>query len=64
MTIMQTVETIKVGEFVKRKEDATKIYRRGSYDSGCKRYSLDDTEDISRQIWVKKGTVLFVDFTY
>lgn len=29
-----------------------------------KRYSLEDTEDISREVWVKRGTVLFVGFTY
>lgn len=63
-TNTQTVETIKLGEFVKRKADANKVYKRGVYDAGSKRYALGDTDDISREIWVKKGTILFIGFDY
>ena len=58
------VESIKQGEFVKRTETASKVYIRGSYDQATKRYSLTDSDDISREIFVKKGTSLLIGFTY
>lgn len=58
------VEAIKLGEFVKRKADASKVYKRGYYDPSSKRYALYDTEDINHHVWVKKGTILFIGFTY
>ncbi|MND53799.1 hypothetical protein D3C80_448460 [compost metagenome] len=60
----QAVESIKKGEFVKRKADAKGVFIRGEYDKSSKRYSLVDTEDHCREIWVKKGAMLFVGFTY
>jgi hypothetical protein len=60
----QAVETIKKGEFVKRKADAKGVFTRGDYDKVTKRYSLVDTEDHCREVWVKKGTMLFVGFDY
>lgn len=58
------VETIKRGEFVRRKADAAKTYQRGEYDKSSKTYSLVDCDDHCREIFVKRGTVLFVGFTY
>lgn len=58
------VESIKRGEYVRRKADATKTYVRGAYDPTSKRYSLEDVDDVSREVFVKKGTVLFVGFSY
>ncbi len=58
------VQTIKPGEYVKRTADAKKVYKRGAYDASTKRYSLTDCEDMNREIFVKRGTVLFVGFTY
>ncbi len=52
------------GQFVKRKADAHKVYRVGSYDREYRRWRLDDTTDISRDIMVKTGTKLFAGFTY
>ena len=60
----QNVETIKQGELVKRTETASKVYIRGSYDQASKRYSLTDADDISREVFVKKGTALLIGFTY
>ncbi|UOL48592.1 hypothetical protein QGX12_gp052 [Pseudomonas phage Kremar] len=60
----QAVESIKKGEFVKRKENAKGVFVRGDYDQSSKRYSLVDTEDHCREVWVKKGTMLFVGFDY
>lgn len=61
---LAAVETIKRGEFVKRKPDATKVYTRGDYDRSSGKFSLVDAEDINREVWVKKGTKLFVGFSY
>lgn len=58
------VESIKRGEYVRRKADATKTYVRGAYDPTSKRYSLEDFDDIGREIFVPKGTKLFVGFSF
>ena len=58
------VQELPLGEFVKRKEDSAKVYRRGPYDRQLHRFQLDDMDDISRAIYVKKGTPLFFGFTY
>lgn len=58
------VEAIKRGEFVKRKADANKVFKRGEYDKATRRYSLEDCDDANREVFVKKGTMLFVGFSY
>lgn len=58
------VENIRRGEFVKRKADANKVYQRGEYCRTTGRYSLVDCEDVSREVWVKRGTQLHIGFTY
>ena len=62
--MLQKVEDIKLGEFVKRKPDANKVYKRCEYDRTDQRYALQDTEDHCRYIYVKKGTLLDTGFTY
>ena len=66
-TIAQ-VQNIKRGEFVRRlNADGTaqsKVYARSYYDAESQRYALDDVEDTSRQVFVKKGTKLQVGLTY
>jgi hypothetical protein len=57
------VETLK-GEFVKRKSDARKVYRVVGYCRINRKYQLDDCDDISRAIFVKRGTPVFAGFTY
>lgn len=41
-----------------------KTYQRGEYDPSAKRYSLVDCDDANREVFVKKGTKLFVGFSY
>ena len=66
-TIAQ-VQNIKRGEFVRRlNADGTaqsKTYQRSYYVADTKRYALDDVDDTSRQVFVRKGTKLLVGFTY
>lgn len=58
------VETIKAGEYVKRKADAAKVYKRGAFDRSSGKYALIDCDDINREVYVKRGTQLVVGFTY
>ena len=57
------VEKIKCGEFV-RKSLKGKVFTKGEYDRYVKKYQLDDYSDISRCVYVKKGTLLYYDFTF
>lgn len=58
------VEDVKQGEYVKRKADAKKVYKRGRYLAHLRRYALIDCDDVNREVLVGKGTILFVGFTY
>ena len=58
------VEALPLGEYVKRKADSLKVYKRGPYDRSSGTYQLDDCSDISRAVYVKRGTILFFGFTY
>jgi hypothetical protein len=58
------VESIKEGEYVKRKADSSVVFVRGAYIASEKRYELMYAEDMCRCVLVKKGTPLFVGFTY
>jgi hypothetical protein len=58
------VERLPLGEYVKRKADSGKVYKRGAYDRSTRSYELEDCSDCSRSIYVKSGTVLFYGFTY
>lgn len=58
------VQDIKEGEYVKLKPDAKKVYKRGAYNASIKGYWLHDCDDINRIIKAKRGTTLYVGFTY
>jgi len=63
---MKTIELrdVKRGEFLKRRTDSIKIYRRGEYDREYGKYRCDDLADCSRDILLDGGTVVFIGFTY
>ena len=63
-TDSKPVQALPLGEFVKRKADSEKVYKRGQYDRSSGTYSLCDCSDINREIFVKRGTLLFFGFTY
>jgi hypothetical protein len=58
------VEALPLGEYVRRKADSSKVYKRGAYDRSTRTYELEDCSDCSRSIYVKRGTILFYGFTY
>lgn len=61
---MVKIEDCKEGESIKRKADAKKVYQRGAYDRASKSYSLIDCDDANREIFVKRGKLVFVGFEY
>lgn len=65
---MTPVEQIKRGQFVRKLNkdgsEQARTYMRGDYCKATKRYALTDCEDVSREVYVKRGTVLATDFTY
>ncbi len=61
---MIEIEKVKKGEFLKRKPDAQKTYTRGDYDRTYGRYRIDDWDDISRDMLIRKGTLVWVGFTF
>ena len=61
MTKRVKIENVKKGDFVRRKADAKTTYTAGGY---CRRYILDDWADISRSVYIKKGTEVFVGFDF
>lgn len=52
------------GDFFRRKSDAKKTYTRGAYIIGSKFFECNDEDDISRAIYLKGSTVVWVGFTY
>lgn len=51
-------------EYIKRKPDSKTVWIRGEYDKASKTYSLTDAEDISREIFLKGNTPVFIGFDY
>ncbi len=60
------LDSLTRGEYLRRKADSKKTYTRGEYvrDDGLNRYACDDCDDISRSIYLKGSTMVFVGFTY
>jgi len=52
------------GEYIKRKADSVKVYRLGSFDRALKRWEVIDCDDISRCLYLKSSTIVFIGFTY
>jgi len=58
------LKDVKRGEFIKRTPDTGKVYTKGEYDRGFKKYRCDDHDDISRDILLNGNTTVYVGFTY
>ena len=59
-----TLKQIKAGDYIKRKIDAKAVYIKGAYDRATKSFSCIDTEDISREVFIKADKLVFIGFTY
>ena len=60
----KAAKDIKKGEFVRRKATSKKTYTRGTYCRYERKYELHDEDDISRSIYIKGTTKLYIDFDY
>jgi hypothetical protein len=58
------IKAVKLGEFVKRKAEHSKVYRKGEYDRSLKGYWLLDCDDISRAILIKSDKPVYINFIY
>jgi len=58
------LSTLEKGEFFKLKPTAKKVYRKGAYDRSERKYEGLDTDDISRAIYLRGSTRVFVEFEY
>jgi hypothetical protein len=55
---------LKAGTFFRRKPDAAKVYVRGEYLSGEKKFSCTDYGDMNREIFLVGTTPVFVGFCF
>ena len=60
----RALSDLKKGEFFKRKADARKVYRKGDYDRAERKFAGMDEDDISRTIYLKGSTMVYVGFDY
>jgi hypothetical protein len=65
-TIEQIVplRDLKAGAFFRRKPDAAKVYVRGEYLPGEKKFSCTDYGDMNREIFLVGTTQVFVGFCF
>ena len=59
-----TLSNLKKGEFFKRKPTARKVYTKGDYDRGSKKYGCGDYEAAGDEIFLKGDTMVYVGFDY
>ena len=65
------IKDVKKGEYIKRSLNTHRIYTRSDYVRGkdylgrtINKYACGDVEDISREIFLKGSTIVWVGFTY
>jgi hypothetical protein len=58
------LKDVKPGEFVSRKPNTNTVYTRAEYNRELKKYCLNDYNDISRCMYLKGSTIVYIDFTY
>lgn len=60
------LKDVKKGEYIRREEGSQKTYTRGAFirDEGLNKFQCDDQDDISRAIYLKGSTLVWVNFTY
>lgn len=64
LIMYKAIVDVSKGDFVKRKAEHNKVYRKGDYDRSLKGFWLLDCDDISRAILVKSNKLVFTDFIY
>jgi len=55
---------IKQGEYIKRTNEAKKVYIKAHYNRADKTFTCTDTDDIGRSIFIKADKMVVVEFDY
>ena len=53
-----------VGDILKRKPNAKKVFIVNHYDRASKTWSLSDYDDMNKEIFLKSDTLVYVGFTF
>lgn len=61
---MPTIEELKKGTFFKRNETAKEVYSKDGYNRSLKKYTATAESDFCKEIFLKKGTKVFINFEY
>lgn len=56
--------SLKQGEYFLRKPDAKKVYIRGEYNRGDKRYECYEFEDVNHFIYLKGEVEVYTEFEF
>lgn len=64
MKDFQPIDTLKKGDYFRRKEVSKKTHVRGSYIHSRKAYECYDFDDVNSFIYLKKGKEVFVNFEF
>jgi hypothetical protein len=62
--VYMPIEKVKKGDYFKKRATANKVWRKSGYCRYERKYTGDDMDDISNECYLKKGTLVYVDFTY
>ncbi len=57
------LKDVKKGDFIRRKPESKKTYKKGDYDQTSKKYCLVAWES-GEDIYLSGKTIVFIDFTY
>lgn len=63
-TLNISIEKVKKGDFLRRKEGAKKTFVKGVYNRSCKAYECHNYEDINEYIYIKPGKIVNVNFDF
>ena len=59
------IETIKTKrEFIRRKADSKTTFITGGYCRFNKAYEITDWNNINKTMYLKKGTIVYIDFEF
>tara|TARA_R110000751_G_scaffold9289_5_gene35234 strand:+ start:199 stop:441 length:243 start_codon:yes stop_codon:yes gene_type:complete len=58
------LKDVPTGTYLKRTPTAKAVYERAEYDHASKRFIVEDCSDISKIMYLKGTTTVYVGFTY
>ena len=61
---MIELRKVKQGEYIKRTKGAKTIYIKNHYNKDDKTFSCSDVNDMDREVFIKAGKLVEVDFIY